>query len=192
MNTLYTKEIDGRKVIKPRRNIILNAIKSIPVSPDSDETEEVNMQTFNPTHEMLIEDGWELYVAPEPTEEELFNDAKRQKILEINNYDSSDEINIFYIQGLPVWLDKATRAGLKLRFEAELAIGKTDTTLWYDNMQFPLSLENAMHMLYAIEVYASACYDNTQLHLSNVDKLETIDEIKNYDYRNGYPEKLNF
>ena len=192
MNTLYTKEIDGRMVIKPRRNIILNVIKSIPVSPDSDETEEVNMQTFNPTHEMLIEDGWELYVAPEPTEEELFNDAKRQKILEINNYDSSDEINIFYIQGLPVWLDKATRAGLKLRFEAELAIGKTDTTLWYDNMQFPLSLENAMHMLYAIEVYASACYDNTQLHLSNVDKLETIDEIKNYDYRNGYPEKLNF
>lgn len=192
MNTLYTKEIDGRKVIKPRRNIILNVIKSIPVSPDSDETEEVNMQTFNPTHEMLIEDGWELYVTPEPTEEELFNDAKRQKILEINNYDSSDEINIFYIQGLPVWLDKATRAGLKLRFEAELAIGKTDTILWYDNMQFPLSLENAMHMLYAIEVYASACYDNTQLHLSNVDKLETIDEIKNYDYRNGYPEKLNF
>ena len=115
-----------------------------------------------------------------------------EKINEINHYDSSDEVNIFYIQGLPVWLDKATRAGLKLRFEAELAIGKTDTTLWYDNMQFPLSLENAMHMLYAIEVYASACYDNTQLHLSNVDKLETIDEIKNYDYRNGYPEKLNF
>lgn len=192
MNTLYTKEIDGRMVIKPRRSIILNVVKSIPVSPDSDETEEVNMQTFNPTHEMLIEDGWELYVTPEPTEEELFNDAKRQKKIEINNYDSSNEINIFYIQGLPVWLDKATRAGLKLRFEAELAIGKTDTTLWYDNMQFPLSLENAMHMLYAIEVYASACYDNTQLHLSNIDKLETIDEIKNYDYRNGYPEKLNF
>lgn len=192
MNTLYTKEIDGKKVVKPRKNIILNKIEFIPVSPDSEETEEVNMQVFNPTHEMLIEDGWEIYVTPEPTEEELFNDAKRQKILEINNYDSSDEINIFYIQGLPVWLDKATRAGLKLRFEAELAIGKTDTTLWYDNMQFPLSLENAMHMLYAIEVYASACYDNTQLHLSNVDKLETIDEIKNYDYRNGYPEKLNF
>jgi hypothetical protein len=150
------------------------------------------MQVFNPTHEMLVGDGWELYVIPEPTEEELFNEAKRHKIFEINEYDSSSEINIFYIQGLPVWLDKATRAGLKLRFEAELAIGKTDTTLWYDNMQFPLSLENAMHMLYAIEVYASVCYDNTQLHLSNVEKLDTIDEINNYNYRNGYPEKLNF
>jgi hypothetical protein len=192
MNTLYTKEIDGRKVIKPRRNIILNVIKSIPVSPDSDETEEVNMQTFNPTHEMLIEDGWELYVAPEPTEEELFNDAKRQKILEINNYDSSDEINIFYIQGLPVWLDKATRAGLKLRFEAELAMEDENTTLWYGNQSFTLQLNMAIQMLYAIEVYASKCYDNTQKHLANVEKLETLEEIIEYDYHTGYPEKLNF
>lgn len=192
MNTLYTKEIDGRKVIKPRRNIILNVIKSIPISPDSEETEEVNMQTFNPTHEMLIEDGWELYVTPEPTEEELFVSAKREKINEINHYDSSDEVNIFYIQEIPVWLDKATRAGLKLRFEAELAMGMTDTILWYNNMQFPLSLENGMMMLYAIEVYASKCYDNTQQHLANVEKIETMEELNKYDYRTGYPEKLNF
>jgi hypothetical protein len=192
MNTLYTKEIDGRMVIKPRRNIILNVVKSIPVSPDSDETEEVNMQTFNPTHEMLIEDGWELYVAPEPTEEELFNDAKRQKILEINNYDSSHEINIFYIQGLPVWLDKATRAGLKLRFEAELAMKEENTTLWYGNQNFTLQLNMAIQMLYAIEVYASECYDNTQAHLANVNAIDNLEELQNYDYTSGYPEKLNF
>lgn len=192
MNTLYVKEIDGRKITKPRKNIILTKVTTVPVSPDSDETKDVNMQVFNPTHEMLIEDGWELYVVPEPTEVELFNDAKRHKIEEINRYDSSEDVNIFYIQELPVWLDKATRAGLKLRFEAEIAMGKTDTVLWYNNLQFPLPLENAMQMLYAIEVYASACYDNTQLHLSNVEELQTIDEIKNYDYRVGYPEKLNF
>ena len=192
MNTLYVKEIDGKKVTKPRRNIILTKVTTVPVSPDSDETKDVNMQVFNPTHEMLIEDGWELYVAPEPTEVELFNDAKRHKIEEINRYDSSEDVNIFYIHELPVWLDKATRAGLKLRFEAEIAMGKTDTVLWYDNLQFPLPLEDAMQMLYAIEVYASACYDNTQLHLSNVEKLKTVDEINGYDYRVGYPEKLNF
>ena len=192
MNTLYVKEIDGKKVTKPRRSIILIKVATVPVSPDSDETKDVNMQVFNPTHEMLIEDGWELYVAPEPTEVELFNNAKRHKIEEINRYDSSEDVNIFYIHELPVWLDKATRAGLKLRFEAEIAMGKTDTVLWYDNLQFPLPLEDAMQMLYAIEVYASACYDNTQLHLSNVEKLKTVDEINGYDYRVGYPEKLNF
>lgn len=47
-------------------------------------------------------------------------------------------------------------------------------------------------MLYAIEIYASACYDNTQYHLSEVSKLETIEEIDAYDYTSGYPEKLQF
>ena len=50
----------------------------------------------------------------------------------------------------------------------------------------------AMQMLYAIEVYASACYDNTQRHLSEVEKLETIEEVEAYNYRTGYPEKLRF
>jgi hypothetical protein len=59
-------------------------------------------------------------------------------------------------------------------------------------MQFPLTLENAMKMLYAIELYASACYDNTQRHLAEVNKLENIQDILEYDYKTGYPEKLNF
>jgi hypothetical protein len=37
----------------------------------------------------------------------------------------------------------------------------TDTVLWQDGMQFPLPLEDAINLLYAIEIYASACYDNT-------------------------------
>lgn len=110
----------------------------------------------------------------------------------INTYDSSEEVNIFYIQGISVWLDKATRAGLKLRFEAELAVGQENTTLWYNNIQFPLPVQSAMQMLYAIEIYASACYDNTQRHLAAIESLETVEEIDNYDYKTGYPEKLNF
>jgi hypothetical protein len=47
-------------------------------------------------------------------------------------------------------------------------------------------------MLFAIEVYASSCYDMTQYHLAQVNELEDINEIENYDYTTGYPEKLNF
>ena len=79
-----------------------------------------------------------------------------------------------------------------LRFQAEQASVKTETTLWYNDMEFTLSLSEAIDMLYALEVYASACYDNTQRHISNVNKLENIDEIKDYDYKLGYPEKLKF
>lgn len=191
MNTKYSKIIDNKIVIKDANSIILYITQQIE-NPDTHEMEDMEFQVFNPTHEMLINDGWELYTIPEPTEEEIFNKTKREKINEINQYDSSGEVNIFYIQGLPVWLDKATRAGLKLRFEAELAIKEENTTLWYGNQSFTLQLNMAIQMLYAIEVYASKCYDNTQKHLANVEKLETLEEIMDYDYKVGYPEKLNF
>ena len=89
-------------------------------------------------------------------------------------------------------LDKATRVGLKLRFDAEIASGQTNTTLWYEGTPFNLELANAVHMLNAIELYASACYDNTQRHIATVKSMEMIDDIKFYDYRTGYPDYLRF
>ena len=163
--------------IKDRKHIIIN---------------KDGMTTFNPTDEMLFEEGWEKYVIPEPTKEELLARAKRDKKREIEHYDSSSEVNEFYVNDVTMWLDKSTRTGLMLRFNAEIALGKTETILWYGEVSIPLQLNIAVQMLYALEVYASACYDNTQLHYANVDKLETIEEVENYDFRNGYPEKLRF
>ena len=148
------------------------------------------MNTYNPTEEMILADGWEEYITLvyEPTIE----DYRKRKNDEILRYDSSDDVNAFYMQGKSMWLDKATRAGLMLRLQAEQAIGKTSTTLWYGSQQFELPMEQAFQMLYALEVYASQCYDNTQRHLAAIQSLQTIDELDGYDYRSGYPEKLNF
>ena len=147
-------------------------------------------QIINPTEEMILANGWVEYIAP--VYEKTIEDYKRDKKDEILHFDSSDEVNQFTINGMPVWLDKATRAGLVLRFQAEVTTGNTETALWYNGLEFKLPLDNAMKMLYAIEIYASQCYDNTQKHLAEVDKLEDIDEINNYNYRIGYPEKLQF
>ena len=148
------------------------------------------MNTYNPTEEMILADGWEEYVTPvyEPTIE----DYRRDKIEEILRHDSSPEVNGFYIEGQEMWLDKATRVGLKLRFDAEIASGQANTTLWYDGTPFNLELTNALQMLNAIELYASACYDNTQMHIAYVKVMEDLETLKNYDYRTGYPEKLRF
>lgn len=191
MNTLFTKTINDREIVKSRKTIIINRIASIE-DPETGEIKEVEVQTFNPTDEMLFEDGWKLYVLPEKTEEEIFNEEKNFLIEEILRYDSSREVNSFYIEGQEMWLDKATRVGLKLRFDAEIASGHTNTTLWYEGTPFNLELVNAVQMLNAIELYASACYDNTQLHLANVDKLTSIEELDKYDYTIGYPDKLTF
>lgn len=148
--------------------------------------------TYNPTDEMLFEAGWQVYVKPEPTEADLLAQAKRDKKREIEHHDSSSHVNEFYIQDTPVWLDKATRTGLMLRFNAELALKHENTTLWYGNISIPLQLNTAVSMLYALEIYASACYDCTQAHLAAVDALESIEDVKHYDYHTGYPEKLRF
>ena len=113
----------------------------------------------------------------------------------IEMYDSSKHVNSFTIGGMETWLDKATRVGLKLRFEAEIRMGKQQTTLWQDGVSFPLPLvgeTTAIDMLDGIELYASACYDVTQMHLAAVAAMETVEELLAYDYTSGYPQKLAF
>lgn len=176
---LYEKIIDGKQHCKPANKIVI--VKD-------------GMQTFNPTEEMLLEDGWveHIPVPYEPTEEELLNQSKERMIERILQYDSSDEVNIFYVGEQKMWLDKPTRVGLKLRFETELEDNETNTTLWYDGIPFELPLENAIKMLHSIERYASKCYDNTQKHIGIIKTLTTIDEIEKYNFVQGYPNKLYF
>ena len=52
--------------------------------------------------------------------------------------------------------------------------------------------DKAKKMLYEIEVYASACYDNTARHKANVSALDSADKVMAYDYTTGYPDKLSF
>ena len=172
---MYIKIIDGKTIIRRADEIVVKGNGS---------------QTFNPTEQMILADGWEIYVAPVyvPTLE----DIKANKVEEILAYDSSSAVNEFSIGGVPIWLDKATRAGLLLRFEAEGKVGRTETTLWNNGQSYTLPLADAMQMLIALELYASECYDNTQKHLAEVSKLESIEEVESYDYTIGYPNKLEF
>lgn len=171
----YSKVIDGKTIIKRAEEIVIKGNGS---------------QTFNPTESMILADGWTEYVAPvyEPTLEE----KKQGKINEILAYDSSSAVNEFSMGGLPIWLDKATRAGLLLRFEAESKVGRETTTLWYGGQSFTLPLAQAQQILIALELYASECYDRTQAHIAAVNAMESKEAVEAYDYTGGYPSKLLF
>ena len=171
----YKKIIDGKEVIKSAERIVVR---------------KNGMQTINPTEAQILADGWEIYERPIYTP--TLEDIKARKVDEILAYDSSEAVNEFTIGGQSVWLDKATRAGLLLRFEAESKVGREQTTLWNDGVSYTLPLVDAMQMLIALELYASECYDNTQRHLAEVSKLESIEEVESYDYTIGYPNKLAF
>lgn len=145
-----------------------------------------------PSEEQLTEWGFVEYVAPEPTQEQLLTTAKRGKIRELEQYDQSDSVNEFTFHEVPMWLDKATRDGLHLRLLAEQAAGKEATTLWFGTQSFEIPIANAFQLLYAIEVYASACYDRTAAHKAAIEALTSVEDVEAYDYTEGYPQKLNF
>ena len=147
-------------------------------------------QIINPTEAQILAAGWQPY--ERSVVEKTLEDVRNEKIAEIGFYDNSSAVNEFSMGGLPIWLDKATRAGLLLRFEAEAKAGRTSTTLWYNGLPFTLPLTYAQEILIALELYASACYDNTQSHIAEVQKMESKEAVEAYDYTTGYPAKLNF
>ena len=118
--------------------------------------------------------------------------AKEQLIEEIDEYDTSSDVNSFTLGGKQMWLPKETRVGLVNSITIEKAAGKKNTVLWFDGEKYELPVDDALQMLSALELYALECYNVTAAHKANVMALESVDDVVAYDYGSGYPDKLNF
>lgn len=134
------------------------------------------------------DEGYPILVEYEPTIEEL----RVQKIGELQTYDASDAVNQFSINGVAGWLNKSTRVGLMNSISVEEASGRTETSIWLGGVLFVLPIDKAVDVLRQLELYALACYNVTQRHINSINQLETKEAIKVYDFRTGYPGKLNF
>lgn len=146
----------------------------------------------NPTDDMLIKAGYKEYKEPVPTEEEKLKQAKVDKIAEIAAYDTSSSVNGFMLNGLLVWLDKATRVGLMNSTTIAKAAGQQTTTLWLGGIKLVVDCDKAIQLLSALEMYALECFNVTASHKAAVGELKTIEEAENYDVTKGYPEMLTF
>lgn len=177
----YTKQIDGKTVIKNRQEIIIRRDGRV---------------TYNPTEDMVLADGWVEYVAPEPRpipEKVLIERARRRKLDELHKFDESSEVNdcIIVYQGneLHYWADKHERGSLGSAVRDCMALGRTEYRL--DLREFGVSLsipcEKLLQMLAVLEVYAIDCYNKTTDHEFAIKALSVRDEIEAYDFKVGYP-----
>ena len=116
--------------------------------------------------------------------------AKVDKIAEIADYDTSDKVNGFMLNGLLVWLDKATRVGLMNSTTIAKAAGQETTTLWLGGIKLVVDCDKAIQLLSALEMYALECFNVTASHKAAVSELTTIEELEAYDYKSGYPKML--
>ena len=116
--------------------------------------------------------------------------AKTSMLAEITAYDSSSSVNSFLLNGMEVWLDKATRVGLMNSTTIAKSMGQEKTTLWLGSYQLEVDCEKAIQLLSALEMYALECFNVTSAHKKEVSELDNIDGVLTYDYKSGYPDKL--
>jgi hypothetical protein len=148
----------------------------------------------NPT--ASIRQIWDMHIPPVTLEQ-----AKAAKLKELQEFDAKPlgDVNIFYINGHPMWLDRDTRVALKNRIDTEEALGKQFTVLWVSGMRLELPIPLARQIILTLEGYSIAAFDRTAEHEATIFTLETNQEVWNYNFRKfepehigGYPEKVHF
>lgn len=174
--------------------------------------------TCNPDIVANLGETWEDYVAgkyvelndeqvlflnrvPAATPAETFNmeesdeaslSDKKIIIDAIEAYDSSESVNTFYVNNTPVWFNKETRTSLNNSISIEIELGKDTTILWINNTPYTMAVDDAKQLLRDIELYAIACFNNTQNNIAEVNALTSKSELREFDITKGYPEKLKF
>lgn len=116
--------------------------------------------------------------------------SKKSMLADITAYDSSTAVNAFELNGMEVWLDKATRVGLMNSTTIAKSMGQEKTTLWLGSYQLEVDCDKAIQLLSALEMYALECFNVTAAHKKAVSELDNIEGVLTYDYKSGYPEKL--
>lgn len=116
---------------------------------------------------------------------------KKAMLAYIEKYDASSSVNSFLLNGMEVWLDKATRVGLMNSTTIAKSMGQQKTTLWLGSYQLEVDCDKAIQLLSALEMYALECFNVTAAHKKAVSELDdNIEGVLTYDYKSGYPDKL--
>ena len=145
-----------------------------------------------PSEEQLTEWGYEEWHEPEPTPEQLLEKAKQEKLMALDAYDQSEEVNSFEIGGQTMWLNVEERQQIATQISANEAVGRETMTRWFSGQSFTFPLTVWKQMLTALEVYAGDALNVTEGHKAAIEALSSVEDIEGYDLTEGYPEKLSF
>lgn len=164
------------------------------------------MIIINPTEEQYNSEGWyqveNISEDGEPTLEgnviknytgaPTLDEIKNSKISEIKKYDTSKNVNEFFVNDTSLWIPRETRVSLQNSTAILLKNGIETASLWYENLHFSLPCTTLLKILDTLEIYALQCFNKTSEHEANVISFTTKEDIESYDYTIGYPSKLHF
>lgn len=150
-----------------------------------------NNDTLNELqYQELVDDiNADLGLIPRKTKLEILIN---RKLDELDKYDKSENVNIFYVNNIPMWYDKYDRVSLRVSIEKWKEEGKETIKLWNDYGCFELPCDTALNILNQIETYAFECYNTTMIHRQNIKNIQDEYSVDWYDFKKGYPDKLKF
>lgn len=130
---------------------------------------------------------------PELSKEELTERAKSNKLRELEIYDNSPAVNEFSInEQLKTWFTPEQRSNYKNSIDSAKLLDIKTLQLLVNGQVIELPTDKAAQLLAMIQLYADACYMVTEQHKAKILALEEVNEIEEYNFTLGYPEKLNF
>lgn len=138
-----------------------------------------------------VKEVWDMELTPIP--EPTLDEIKENKIRMIKDHDSSTSVNSFIVNGIiEAWLTPEERSNYKSSIDAAKLVGLESLSFYINDILLTTTPTQAELMLAQIQLYADQCFIVTKQHISAVNTLETIEEVESYDYKAGYPLKLNF
>lgn len=126
------------------------------------------------------------------TSQTVIEAARKMLEANITAYDTSDNVNGFYVGEKKMWFDKAMRVSLMNTLQIERNAGYEVTTMWWDAVSYTIPIALFEQMLSALELYAKESYNVTQSHLAEAKAMTTYSALAAYDFTDGYPDMLHF
>lgn len=118
--------------------------------------------------------------------------AKQDKLQEIDTYDLSSAVNSFTLNGKERWLKNDLRRSLSYSTNILKEDGEKTVDIWFDTECETMDIDNALYMLKELEVYAKQTNNATHQHKAEVMSLTSIADVEAYDITKDYPALLDF
>ena len=145
--------------------------------------------THRPTAEEISEDyQWHT----ETLDKMMLEQAKLAKTREITEYNSSENVDGFYLNGVKHWLTLDERKAAELSTKAHITLGHETTEQCMGGVFYTIPCESLIYMLAELEIYALECLNHAKRQEAEVMTITDIEAVEKYDVTKGYPEMLRF
>lgn len=165
----------------------------IKTTEEADENGMIMVATAKYTHRPTAEEISEDYQWHTETLDKMkLEQAKLVKNREIMEYNSSSNVDGFYLNGVKHWLTLDERKAAELSTKAHITLGHETTEQCMGGVFYTIPCESLIYMLAELEIYALECLNHAKRQEAEVLAMTDIASVENYDVTAGYPEMLKF